>query len=160
MTDFSQKTDMNQGPILFYSTSELYGELSNFAAFPIKIRGKLWPTVEHFFQAQKFAKTEHEEEIRRAKSPMAAARLGRDRKRPLRKDWESVKDSVMREAVAAKFAQHADLRALLLGTGDRRIIEHTENDSYWGDGGDGSGKNMLGVILMAIREEIAVANRD
>jgi ribA/ribD-fused uncharacterized protein len=141
-------------PLLFYSTSEPYGEFSNFAASPITIRGKVWPTTEHYFQGQKFAKTEHEEDIRRAKSPMTAARFGRDRKRPLRKDWESVKDSIMREAVMAKFAQHPDLCSLLLSTGTRKIVEHTENDSYWGDGGDGSGKNKLGIILMEIRERL------
>jgi predicted NAD-dependent protein-ADP-ribosyltransferase YbiA (DUF1768 family) len=30
----------------------------------------------------------------------------------------------------------------------------TENDSYWGDGGDGSGRNMLGQVLMRVREEL------
>jgi predicted NAD-dependent protein-ADP-ribosyltransferase YbiA (DUF1768 family) len=34
------------------------------------------------------------------------------------------------------------------------IIEHTKNDNYWADGGDGSGKNMLGKILMEIRDEL------
>jgi len=106
-----------------------------------------------FFQGQKFAKTEHEDQIRRAKSPMIATRFGRDRERPLRNDWESVKDSIMREAVTAKFDQYPDLRVLLLETGDRKIIEHTENDSYWGDGGDGSGKNMMGILLMEIRQK-------
>lgn len=28
---------------------------------------------------------------------------------------------------------------------------HSVQDSYWGDGGDGSGKNMLGLILMEVR---------
>ena len=83
-----------------------------------------------------------------------AARIGRDRKRPLRRDWESVKDSIMREAVLAKFTQHADLREKLLGTGDAEIVEHTDRDSYWGDGGDGSGHNMLGRILMSVRDEL------
>jgi ribA/ribD-fused uncharacterized protein len=59
----------------------------------------------------------------------------------------------MREVVRAKFNQHDDIRQILLSTGDAKIVEHTENDSYWGDGGDGSGKNMLGRILMEIREE-------
>jgi ribA/ribD-fused uncharacterized protein len=71
---------------------------------------------------------------------MIAARLGRDRKKRLRADWESVKVSVMREAVEAKFRQHDELRELLLGTGDARLVEHTENDNYWGDGGDGAGR--------------------
>lgn len=85
---------------------------------------------------------------------MIAARMGRDRKKPLRRDWESVKVGVMRDAVRAKFTQHADIREILLSTGDAKIVEHTERDSYWGDGGDGSGKNMLGRILMEIRDEL------
>ena len=85
---------------------------------------------------------------------MIAARLGRDRSSPLRRDWDSVKVSVMTEAVLAKFSQHEDLRALLLATGDAMLIEHTDNDDYWGDGGDGSGKNMLGRILMRVREQL------
>jgi N-glycosidase YbiA len=68
---------------------------------------------------------------------MIAARMGRDRKRKLRRDWESVKIGVMREAVVAKFRQHDDLRSLLLSTGEAKLIEHTENDDFWGDGGDG-----------------------
>jgi len=77
--------------INFYSVSDEYGEFSNFAAFPIVIKKKRWPTSEHFFQSQKFENPAHREEIRKAKTPMIAARLGRDRKKKLRRDWESVK---------------------------------------------------------------------
>lgn len=140
--------------IRFYSVREEYGCFSNFTPHPIQLNGKRWPTSEHYFQAQKFAGTEREEEIRQAKSPMIAARMGRSRKHKLRSDWEQVKDSIMREAVLAKFSQHEDLRKILLATGNATIIEHTERDSYWGDGGDGSGKNMLGKILMSVREEL------
>jgi hypothetical protein len=140
--------------ILFYSVKEPYGEFSNFAPYPITLKGKVWPTSEHYFQAQKFAGTEHEEAIRRTRSPMVAARMGRSRKRPLRSDWETVKDDLMREAVTAKFTQHPDLADLLLSTGDGRIVEHTTKDRYWGDGGDGSGLNRLGEILMEVREKL------
>jgi len=141
--------------IRFYRTNDEFGAFSNFAAYPIEIGGKTWPTSEHYFQGQKFVGTDHEEQVRLETSPMIAARMGRDRKRPLRLDWEVVKDDLMREAVRAKFRQHADLRTLLLSTGDAMIVEHTANDSYWGDGGDGRGKNMLGRILMEIRDEIS-----
>jgi ribA/ribD-fused uncharacterized protein len=137
--------------IRFYSVSGEYGCFSNFSTHPIVLKGVTWPTSEHSFQAQKFAGTPHEEEVRQSKSPMIAARMGRSRKRPLRKDWESVKDLIMSEAVFAKFTQHADLREILLGTGDSKIVEHTVKDRYWGDGGDGSGKNRLGEILMRVR---------
>ena len=140
--------------IQFYSVSGEYGCLSNFSPHPVRLKGKTWPTSEHYFQAQKFAGTPDEEEVRLSKSPMVAARMGRSRQRPLRKDWESVKDRIMHEAVLAKFTQHADLREILLATADAKIVEHTENDRYWGDGGDGSGRNKLGRILMEVREEL------
>ena len=140
--------------INFYRTGDDYGSFSNFAPYPIEVDGKVWPTAEHYFQAQKFAGTEHEETMRLEPSPMVVARMGRGRKKPLRPDWEAVKDEVMRKAVLAKFTQHAELRAQLLETGDAKIVEHTENDSYWGDGGDGSGKNILGLILMEVRERL------
>jgi ribA/ribD-fused uncharacterized protein len=146
--------DQRAMTINFYRTGDDFGSFSNFAPYPITINGKIWPTSEHYFQGQKFTGTDHEEAIRLAKSPMIAARMGRDRSKPLRSDWESVKDDIMREAVRAKFAQHAELRRILITTGDALIVEHTENDSYWGDGGDGSGKNMLGRILMEIRGEL------
>ena len=137
--------------INFYKVGDKYGEFSNFSPYPIDINGVTWPTSEHYFQAQKFAGTSHEEEIRLARSPMVAAKMGRDRARPLRKDWESVKDDIMREALIAKFSQHRSLRKLLLSTENLRIVEHTKNDAYWGDGGNGSGKNMLGQLLMEVR---------
>lgn len=60
----------------------------------------------------------------------------------------------MRKAVRAKFTQHWVLLEQLLATGAAQLIEHTKNDSYWGDGGDGRGQNMLGRILMEIRSEL------
>ncbi len=151
-TEEAKEGDMSV--IRFYSASGEYGGFSNFSPHSITLKGKTWPTSEHYFQAQKFAGMSDEDEVRQAKSPMIAARMGRSRKRPLRKDWESVKDQIMHEAVLAKFTQHGDLREILLGTGDAKIVEHTENDAYWGDGGDGSGKNRLGQILMRVREEL------
>jgi ribA/ribD-fused uncharacterized protein len=140
--------------ILFYRVNDDYGEFSNFAPFPFTLKGKQWPTTEHYFQAQKFAGTEHEEEIRKLASPMVAARKGRSRELPLRRDWESAKDNIMREALQAKFTQHPELQKLLLETGDAVLVEHTQNDRYWGDGGDGLGKNRLGLLLMELREKL------
>lgn len=60
----------------------------------------------------------------------------------------------MKEALKAKFTQHVALRDLLLSTSNVHIVEHTRNDSYWGDGGDGSGQNKLGILLMEIRSSL------
>jgi ribA/ribD-fused uncharacterized protein len=140
--------------IEFYSINDEYGCFSNFAPYPIKVHGKVWPTPEHYFQAQKFRDVQEQETVRKAKTPMQAALMGRDRKRKLRRDWESRKVSVMREAVKAKFTQHPDIRDVLIATGSAKLVEHTVHDDYWGDGGDGRGENMLGQILMEIRDEL------
>ena len=140
--------------IYFYGTQDQYGCFSNFSGHGIHLDGAYWPTSEHYFQAQKFAGTEYEDRVRRAPSPKLAAALGRDRKLPLRADWEQVKDDVMRRAVRRKFEEHADLRAVLLATGDEEIVEAAPHDYYWGCGQDGTGKNMLGKILMEVREEL------
>ena len=60
----------------------------------------------------------------------------------------------MLKCLFAKFTQHEDLKKILLDTGDKTLIEHTKNDVYWADGGDGSGKNMLGKLLMKVRDEL------
>src|SRR5262249_32855209 len=92
--------------ITFYSTNDEYGCFSNFSRHTVFLKGKKWPTSEHYFQAQKFAGTEHEEKVRLCKTAREAADMGRSRKLPLRKDWESVKDQIMLDAVRAKFTQH------------------------------------------------------
>jgi predicted NAD-dependent protein-ADP-ribosyltransferase YbiA (DUF1768 family) len=166
--------------IKFYRTADWYGEFSNFADYVIKLMDKDWPTSEHFFQAMKFIGTIHEEEVRKAPKPGRAFAIGGDRKRPLRPDWDKAvdfatitdsawlksdwqrfvggpmltKDYVMLQAVRAKFTQYEELGALLLSTGTKKLIEHTTKDRYWADGGDGSGKNLLGKILMLVREEL------
>jgi N-glycosidase YbiA len=137
--------------IYFYSTREEYGCFSNFSDHGFELDNLYWYTSEHYFQAQKFIGTPHLEAIRLVKTPKDAAKMGRERKRPLRPDWENVKDDIMRKVVLAKFKTHQDIRDILLSTSNQEIFENSPNDYYWGCGTDGSGKNMLGKILMEIR---------
>lgn len=138
--------------IYFYSVNEVYGGFSNFAPYGFTLDGVYWSTSEHFFQAQKFEGTEYAKTIRQAKSPKMAADMGRSREHPLCKDWETVKENVMRRALIQKFTEHQDLRQLLLDTDDQEIVENSPIDYYWGCGQDGTGKNMLGKILMEVRD--------
>ncbi len=138
--------------IYFYASRDNYSELSNFSKHGFMLKDKFWPTVEHYFQAQKFSGKPQEERIRVAATPKQAKMLGRTRTFSLRSDWEKVKDDIMREAVMAKFRTHHDLKQLLLDTGHEQLVENAAHDYYWGCGQDGSGKNMLGKILMETRE--------
>ena len=140
--------------IYFYSRTDEYGDFCNFSSHGFELDGKYWRTVEHYFQAQKFAGTEHETAIHRARTPGDAKGLGRSTKYPLRDDWEDVKDSIMHRAVTRKFETHPDIRQRLLDTADEELVENARGDYYWGCGADGTGQNKLGKILMDVREKL------
>ena len=85
-------------PIYFYGTTEqLYGCFSNFSRHGFELDNRYWLTVEHYFQAQKFPDHPHLEAIRLAKTPKQAKSMGNDRSQPLRTDWETIKDEIMRQ---------------------------------------------------------------
>jgi ribA/ribD-fused uncharacterized protein len=143
--------------IYFYSKTNTYYELSNFSPHGFELDGAFWPTVEHYFQAQKFpSHATYQEKIRLARTPKDAKALGRSRNVPLRSDWEVVKDDVMRKALRAKFLAHAELATLLLGTVGRELVENAPSDYYWGCGANGSGENRLGTLLMELRGALQV----
>ncbi len=141
--------------IYFYTVADHpYGCFSNFSPHGFVLDDQWWPTSEHYFQAQKFVGTPDSDLIRQVRSPKDAARLGRDRRRPLRPDWETVKDAIMHRGVLQKFRSHADIREILLSTGEQPIVENSPIDYYWGCGADGTGLNRLGEILMAVRDQL------
>lgn len=141
--------------IRFYYEYEAEGYLSNFYASPFRLDGKEWPTVEHFYQAAKTLDPVFAERVRTAATPDEAKRLGRDPECVLRPDWDTWKIEVMRRAIAAKFGQHPDLAGLLVATGEARLIENSMKDYFWGIGADGTGRSMLGELLMELRGNLA-----
>lgn len=149
----------NTTPIEFYSKIPAYREFSNFFPSAFDLDGKRWPTTEHYFQAQKFTATpEYQEEIRLAKTPEKAKSLGASREKPIRADWDQVREDVMKKALKAKFTQNADLKAMLLSTGNRPLVEANPTDSYWGYGRTKKGKNRMGILLQQLRDELRAAN--
>ncbi len=151
----------NQQPILFWKTHEdgkplPYGGFSNFSRHPFEVDGVKYKTSEHYFQAMKFPKGPHRDEVLEASKPMEAAIIGRDRSRPLRPDWEEVKLDMMREALRYKFAAYPELKKLLLSTGDRLLVEASPMDDFWGIKDTklpGNGHNWLGKLLMELRDD-------
>ncbi|MEG4996746.1 MULTISPECIES: NADAR family protein [unclassified Microcoleus] len=143
--------------IYFYKVEEPYGCFSNFSPHEIFLGGQNWLTVEHYYQAHKFVGSVDRRlvaAIRGVATPQEAAQLGRDPNHRIRDDWEAVKIPIMREAILTKFLAHRDIQAILLGTGERVIVEDSPTDYYWGCGCEGTGQNHLGKILMSVRHEI------
>lgn len=135
-----------------------YGFLSNFAPYPVFYDGFYYPTVENAFQAAKTLNMkERKEKFDMSITPGQAKRNGRRVK--LREDWEDVKVNIMYELVLQKFTVHPDLTTKLLQTYPAQLIEGNYwHDTFWGVC-NGTGKNMLGKILMKVRDQLRmVAN--
>lgn len=134
------------------------GYLSNFHAAAFALDGHPWPTVEHYFQAQKFVGTSWADAIRLAETARAAKELGQSTAPQLRPDWEEIKQRVMLKALVAKFVQNPDLARRLIENYRSRLVEASPTDIYWGEGLEGQGSNHLGLLLMAVREELPEAD--
>jgi N-glycosidase YbiA len=79
--------------------------------------------------------------------------IGDDSKLPISKEWDGSKDQLMYDSCKQKIIQNSEAKWVLLSTGNRKIIENSNFDSYWGYC-NGKGKNMFGSILEKIRDEL------
>lgn len=133
--------------------------LGNASEHPVELDDRRWPTVEHYYQAQKFIEFDLQELIRRAATARRAVGLGRNPCLPLRADWHDVRESVMYRALRAKFTQYPHLGEQLILTGNAQLINDSQDDAQWGAGPDRSGRNRLGVLLMRLRAELAASRK-
>ena len=161
----------SDGRILYFGRDrEAFGFLSHFHPAPIWLDDEIWPTVEHYYQAQKSADSAYRQAIREAVTPGAAKRLAAppDAPKPAsqkswfrlqgaqpRADWSEVKLDLMRKGDWAKFSQNRQLAERLLATGQAKLIEDSSSEPFWGTGRDGLGLNWAGRVLMEVRACLA-----
>lgn len=139
--------------IEFYEKEDEYGGFSNFSDHPLVANNRYWRTSEHYYQSNKFEMySEVYEEIQQAKTAMIAKEIAHSNK--VLSAWESRKILFMYMALYKKFTQNYSLKQLLLSTDGSYIVERAKDDEFWGDGKNGDGKNMLGRLLMFVRDEL------
>ena len=147
--------------VAFYKTREAFGGLSNMAGgFPLKVNGVRIPSSEALYQACRYPHLPHvQREIIGQLSPMIAKNKSKPYRTNSRHDWNQVRTRIMRWCLQVKLAQHYDsFSALLIATGDRPIVEYSMKDDFWGAKPISEnlleGKNILGRLLMELRERI------
>jgi hypothetical protein len=151
--------------IHFYRSDEKpYGVFSNLHRTPVIFEGREFPTAEHAYQAGKARKEAVREWILSAPTPALVAMAAHGLYTwDIVPSWSQIKFDRMRNVLRAKFSQHEDLRALLIATGQARLVEAgTTNNAVnrlWGEV-HGKGQNMLGVLLMEVREELRQGETD
>lgn len=131
-----------------------YSFLSNFYEGKVfTYKGLKFNNTEAPFHAEKCWSRAKEFEMIR---PLQSKRLGR--RVLMRRDWEQIKDRVMYDVCYAKFTQDPVLKAKLLATGNRELVEgNTHGDRCWGmtcSNGVWIGENRLGKVLMKLREDL------
>lgn len=140
-------------PVLFYERR--FYCFSNFSSFQVDIWDKTWMTSEHAYQAQKFiTRADIQEKIQSARSAHDAKVIAREHAFFKHGGWEKEKLEVMEDVCRAKLEQHEFIQESLRQTGDRKIIEDSPEDAFWGWGPDQKGENHLGKIWMKLRDEM------
>ncbi|MBZ0070860.1 MAG: NADAR domain-containing protein [Gammaproteobacteria bacterium] len=152
---------------VFSKTKEAFGGLSNMAAgFPLRVNGVRILTSEALYQACRFP---HRPEVQRLiigeASPMTAKMKSKPYRQDSRPDWDRVRVKIMRWCLRVKLAQNwRSFSELLLKTGDKQIVEQSSKDDFWGakpiDECTLVGMNVLGRLLMELREEIKTSSRE
>ena len=97
--------------------------------------------------------------------PKIIKALGREVKRYSQEVWDEHKVEIVKQGNVLKFTQNQDLREFLKATGDKILVEASPYDNIWGIGcneedkqayfpNQWKGKNLLGFILMEVRDEL------
>jgi ribA/ribD-fused uncharacterized protein len=147
--------------ITFYRASgKPYGCFSNLYRRPVEFEGLIHPTAEHAYQSGKARTPEVRAWLMAAPSPSLLAMAAHGLYAwDIAPGWSKGRRDRMRAVVAAKFRQHPDLAAILVGTGTARIVEAATVDNAvnrrWGEV-NGRGENWLGIILMDVRDALRV----
>jgi len=138
--------------INFYSRDEKYGWLSNFYRCWEEVDREYYPTNEHYYQSQKTLDPLIHQWIKEAPTPYLAMIAGRSLRprHELREDWSDEKRcEVMLKGLRAKF-KNPVLRNMLRMTDKSILHENSPTDLFWGK----KGKDMLGKLLMIVRDEL------
>ena len=149
-----ERYPFSEPKIDFYQKYDAYGGFSNFSDYPFYLQDRYWRTSEHYYQAQKFKRNSKMfNAIQQSKTATESKELAYSCEIHY-DDWENKKILFMYNALIAKFRQNETLKKELIDTKESYIVEQAVDDDYWGCGADGKGKNILGRLLMYVRDEL------
>jgi ribA/ribD-fused uncharacterized protein len=132
------------------------------------VEGIEYKSAEHWMMAKKaalFNDFNILEKIIQSKTPAEAKKLGREVKNYNDEIWMKNRFQIVKEGNLHKFSQHKDLKAFLLNTKERILVEASPVDPIWGIGMASDhkdvnnpkkwrGLNLLGFALMEVRDEL------
>jgi ribA/ribD-fused uncharacterized protein len=146
--------------ITFFKTDEKYGFLSNMKGKQKILVNNVWfSSSEAIYQSLKYPKNKAiQYKIMSERSPILAKKISISNKKDMRQDWDIVKNNIMRLCIRIRAFQSQEFVNILLSTDKKIIVEISRKDTYWGtvfiNEFELKGKNVLGRLLMELRDEI------
>lgn len=145
----------------FLKTSDRFGAFSNMASrMPLHVAGTHVTSSEALYQALRFPDLpDFQAGILAQKSPVSAKQHARTKVGETRGDWGRTRIAAMRYVLRVKFGAHQErMSDLFVQTAGMPIVEISRRDTFWGARPEGDrfrGGNVLGRLLMELREEVA-----
>lgn len=157
---------ITESMVLFWGDEDIY---SNFHPSPFTVDGKIFHCSEQYFmycKADYFSDAATADKIMAETAPINCKKLGRQIKNYDESAWDNVRESFMFDACYNKFLQNPNLKKQLLDTQNRLLVEASPFDKIWGIGlaednvdaentAKWRGRNLLGKVLMDVREKLA-----
>lgn len=162
------RTYSRKDSVVFLKTNEPFGGLSNMAGgYPIRVNGVRILTSEALYQVCRFPHLPDVQKMIISQiSPMTAKMRSKPYRKDSRADWDHVRVRIMRWCLRMKLVNNWNtFSELLLRTGERPIVEESRKDDFWGakvvdDGSTLVGMNVLGRLLMELREQVKQQGHD
>lgn len=144
--------EIREDAILFYRATGPTGVYSNLFKIGVWFEGRRFRCSEDAYQFGKPVDRAVAEWLVSAPKPhLVAAAAHALFSFDIVEGWNDLKVPRMQRVVDAKFFQNEGLARGLLETGEQQLVENSKIDPFWGIGKNGTGKNMLGEILMETR---------
>ncbi len=139
---------------IFFSRHDINELLGSASAHPFTLDGKEWPTVEHYYQAMLFNSETLQDRIREQATAIDAIAFTKWRFFQKKSGWKKLRKVLMTRAVYTKCKTYPAVAEALLATGDKKLVENSAYDYFWGCGRDRRAENTYGVVMMNVRSKL------
>ncbi len=151
--------------VMFWKPPAVLGQ---WTPSPFEVDGTDYNCTEQYMMAEKarlFGDMQIRSRILKSDSPRAHKQLGRKVRNFDENIWKAKRFDIVVAGNMAKFSQNPEMRAVLLATGNKTLVEASPLDRIWGIGLSANdarafhpphwrGENLLGKALMAVRDRL------
>lgn len=139
---------------IFFSRHDTDEILGSASTHPFTLEDQEWPTAEHYYQASLFDSPNIKEKILAIQSAKEVIAFTKWKFFQKKKGWKQLRQVLMTRAIYTQCKTYPEMAEKLLATGDKKLVENSSYDYFWGCGRDRRAENTYGKVLMNVREKL------